>query len=739
MKRRIRRGIYRGISLIALPGAVHAQDTSNNHEQVETMPAEAGIETIVVTAERRASDVQKTPVSVTALGGDDLQASGIANVEALNGSVPGLSFSRTAGDAKIFIRGVGYDSIAPGGETRVAYYQDGIYQSRTQAALLGFYDVERIEVLRGPQGTLYGRNAIAGTINVISRDPTYATEGYVTGTVGTYGLFGAEGAIGGEIGGGIAGRLSFKTSDRGGYGENIGTGEDVGDEQVRAIRAKLRADASDSLTIRFEADYALEDDHSGGYRYIGPARPGLVPVGIAQGGAVPEDPQDSAGFGPKNRIEAYGAFIQADWDIAPGTAITSLTGYRHLEQFLQSNVDGTTEQTNRQYITEDSDTVSQEVRLSTEIGTIADLILGGYYFHETNEALNEVPFAGYLGGLPTSDLYEGYGTSGRVKTDAYAAFGQANIHLADALQLDLGLRYSSETKTITEAAQFDFTNPFEQGSLLAPFGTLTQRLKVDSLDPKATLSYEFAPRVFGYATFSRGFKSGGFNVGGLQPAFKPEKLTNYEVGLKADAFDRRVRANLSAFYYDYSQLQVNIVEGVQLVTKNAASAEVKGLEAEITLLPTDDLRITVNAAYLDATYKEFNDVDQVLAPGVVQDLSGNRLNNAPRYTVDASVGYTFHFPNDATLTPRVNGKWIDRLYFSQFNTPGLSQPSRFELNLFLDWEMPSQDFRVSAYVRNATDATYIVGSTYSTPFVGAPIVGQYGAPLTAGLVVTKNF
>lgn len=717
---------------------------------------ESGIADIVVTAERRSSSVQRTPIAISAVDSSTLRKSGISNLEGLGDRIPNLTFQRNNGDALIFIRGIGYNSIAPGNEARVALYADGVYQSRNQAALLGFYDVDRVEVLRGPQGTLYGRNAIAGTINILTRAPGSDLNGYFTGTVGDYGLIGTEGAIGGPLSSTVGARLSFRTVDRNGYGRNLSTGEDVNDERSRSVRAKMEFRPSAALTFRLSADYSKERDNSGGYRFAGRGNQSVVPVALALGGTVPSDKQDAAGFGPRQNLETYGFTGQADLELSDRTTITSLTGYRHFFASQQTNIDGSTAELSRMYITERSETITQELRLSQKIGAFADLILGGYLYHETNSASNQVPLKGSVlgptfgvGALVDPDVfYEFYGSFGRVKTDAQAVFAQASIHLTEKLELDIGARYSHEKKRIAEEQQLDILSPFvldnglnvafdpTQG--LLGLGRADQKTKASSFDPKITMSYQASAGLFVYATYSKGFKSGGFNIGNVQPAFRPEKLTNYEAGFKLDAFDRRLRLNLSAFNYDYKDLQESVAELVSLVTKNATSARVRGLEAELTARPVDAVTISLNGAYLDAKFKSFFDTDPSHPELGLQNLEGNRLPSAPQYQIGGQISYAIG-TGIGEIVPRVSATWFDKVYFTHFNTVEARQPARTLVNLYLGWTSPDARWSASAYIKNLTNDIYVSSLIVATTALGSPMPGQYGPPRTVGVNLTRSF
>jgi len=735
--RRWSSGLLLASTAVVSAAVCHPAFAQGDAQSAAPKEAGQGLEEIIVTAERRSESVQTTAIAISAVSGEALQERQVFNIESLSNQIPGVEFGRIAGDAKVYIRGVGYDSISPGGETRVALYSDNIYQARTQSGFLAFYDVDRVEVLRGPQGTLYGRNATGGAINIITREPTDILEGYVSGRVGNYGLIGTEGAVGGPLSESVSARLAFQTVDRNGFGTNISTGEEVNDEQKRNVRLKLKFEPSANFSVRLMADYGKEHDHSGGYRYIGAARPDFTPLTLAFGGTTPTDPQDSAGFGPRLFLETYGFSAEAKLALGPSTDIVSLTGYRHLIAKNESNFDTNTLELSKQFLVDRSDMFTQELRLSHSFGDFADILLGGYYYHEKSFAKNEIGLTGGVFGAPVFPLLEFYETRGDLKTEAYALFGEVRIHPVPQLTVTLGGRYSHEKKSLVESLEFDLVNPFDPDRF-NPAATVPNSQTESRFDPKITIDYEVNDDVFLYATFSRGFKAGGFNIGGLQDPFKPEVIKNYEAGIKADLFDRRLRANLAVFHYDYSNLQVNVVEGVALVTRNAAKAKVDGVELEMTALPVDGLRLAANVTYLDARYSDFESIDNLYPELGLQNLKGNRLNYSPEWKLNGEIGYTFE-TGIGNITPRFNVTWVDKIYFRQFNLDVMSQASRTNVDAFLGYESPDGLWSASAYVTNLTDDTYVAGATVSAGVVGFPILGQYGPPRTYGLSVTRRF
>lgn len=772
-----RSGIAASAVVFALAGAsaVKAQQAADD---AATEAQQSGLADIIVTAERRESKVQETPIAITALSGDALQRNQAVNIESFANSIPNVTFGKNTGSAKIFIRGVGLDAITPGADPRVAIYTDGIYQPRSQAAFTGLYDLERIEVLAGPQGTLYGRNATAGAINFISRDPGKEANGYASLTVGNYGQMRAEAAAGGPLSDSVGVRLAIQKSDREGYGKMIDTNLDVDDEDSIGLRGKIRFEPSSNFNATIIADYYKSHDHSTGLHVVDLA-PGHVPTPTTftfdpMDYVYASNPRDLAGTRPDSRLKSYGISLNANLDLSDFATLSSISGYRRFEQNAVYDADQTTFNGTPAPIRENSKSWSQELRLSGEVGFF-NFLVGGYYFREDAFAGIEPTLRGrlldvILGGngsgaayqtaigAPLSPLayYRGPGYGGDQTTKAWALFTQETINLTDNLGVDLGLRYSHERRLIDEYNEFDpvtQTTQLQQG-LYSPIPAFTTFLSQDvtytSLDPKVTVHYKPNQTTYLYATFSQGFKSGGFNAGFLSPPFRPEKLRSYEAGLKTDLFDRRFRANIAGFYYDYSNLQVNITEGIQLITRNAAKAALYGFEGQFTFLPVDDLRLNLNASYLHSEYKNYITPNPRLAgqgdPGVTLpatgqpafDLSGNQLAYAPKYKLDAEIAYTIR-SGAWEITPRGNVTYTSRTYFNQFEEAFVSQPAFTKFDVYLDIENKDWDMTLTAFVRNAGNKYYTTSGTVSSDFLGYQVVGAPGAPRTYGVTVIKRF
>jgi iron complex outermembrane recepter protein len=697
------------------------------------------LEEITVTAQHRDENLQKSAIAISAFSGTELQKEQIVSISSLTDVIPNVEFTQNQSNAGVFIRGIGLDSQSPGSDPRVAIYTDGIYSPRPLDALGSFYDIDRVEVLRGPQGTLYGRNATAGAMNIISREPGDSLNGYGTITVGDYNLVRIEGAVGGPISPTLSGRVAFQTVDRGGYGRNVSTRNDIDDDHERAVRAKLRYEPSSDFSLELEAYYRIENDHFGGYHYI-QNKPGFTPAIETFGlGYYFFDPttRDIGGRQPASTLEGRGISVTAIGKFA-GLELTSITGYKYSKTDFFADSDPSTCGCVPTDYTERSDSVSQELRLSKEFGPVR-ILLGGYFFHENNGAYTAAQINGLYFGL-TNALYQGSDFGGIENTTARACFANATVTFTDKLGIDLGVRYSSESRSLTEYDQFDLTRIYNPANpILVPGLAQEDQLSKtwSATNPKATIHYDFNDNLLSYFTYAVGFKSGGFNIGGLQPSFDPETLYDYEGGIKGQFFDRRLRANIAGFYYNYKNLQVDTVNENHFVTTNAAKAKLYGIEGEFTAIPIDNLRATLTLSWLHSEFIQYSTLDPGRPELGTINLAGNQLNYAPKYKVNAEVGYTFH-AHVGDITPRASVTWTDRVYFTPFDVPYVGQPAYAVGNMFIDFA-GDRGWLASLYVRNITNKYYLVEATFDSGFEGYPIAGVAGPPRTAGLSVTKRF
>jgi iron complex outermembrane receptor protein len=731
------------IALVTLAGI-----PSNSFAQSDGVSSRT-LEEVVVTAERRQVGLMDLPMSISAVTGDTLNEQGIVNFSQLVDTMPNVTYSAIAQIPRIFIRGVGLDALAPGADPRVAIYTDEVYNARVAGAFGTFFDLERVEVLRGPQGTLYGRNATAGAINIISKEPGDSLNGYFKGSLGNYGSVQAEGAVGGSISDNLSGRISFQTVDRDGYGSNIETGEDVDDESRHSVRAKLVWEPSENVVVKLTMDDTEQRDNGGGGFHFIQNVPGFLADGLRDGYVVPENPRDHAGVQPDFSLDNSGTSLQVDWELGENSTLTSITGYRDVHSYLIQTSDGTTSNYAPTSFEEKSEMTTQEFRWSGSLGSV-ETLLGAYYFTEDNSTLTLAPLHYRLFEIevPTTPTFlaQGFDAGGVQETKAHAFFAQGTIEVTEALSIDVGIRRSSETREATEHFQFDLGRLYAGSSTRNDFAnprfnpglpTADLKSKWSSTDGKLAANYTLSEDTLIYASFGTAFKSGGFNLGGLQSPFEPEDIESFEIGLKSTLMDGRMQLAMSAFHYDYTNLQVNYTVETQILTANAGAAEIDGFELEISAIPMDSLDLKLNISILDGKYTEYMTEDPGRPDLGMQDLSGNQLQYSPDLKIYGELGYHI-VTASGELVPRVTVNWTDDQYMSQYNHSYVAQDAYALVNLFLDYKSDSS-WLASLYVKNVADKLYTVAENQTSLFIGNQIFGQFGAPRTYGVSVTKSF
>lgn len=753
--------------LPVLTQAAHAQAIDNAlatstsaHQSGDTEGAaevpEGVIAEVMVTAEKRSTSLQRTPVSVTALSGEDLAKAQVRSLTDMNGLVPNFQMSETEGYAQITIRGIGITNFTPLADGAVAVNLNEVYVSRPIAQLAGMYDVSSIEVLRGPQGTLYGRNATAGSVNMATTRPTSEWSGNATLTGGNYGLLRAEGAVGGPIAGDtLLVRVAAFQEKRDGYGKNIVTGNDIDDKDAYGVRGTLVFKPVPEVTATLIGEYYKERSNGASLHYFGPAgllnlpgTLGIPPVSILLGGTTASDPQDIAnGADPKFRLRTSALTGILEWE-SDHFSVKSVSGYRDQDSYTFTPLDGASVYHSFYEAGEPAHQFSQELQAHYETDRL-HLTAGLYYFDEKDSAL---PSTGvfsntllFLSGAfpflppPSSNVLINFAqVGGTLRTKAKAAFAQGTYEVAPGLSVTAGIRFSRERKSFVQRNAFDFFTPYTPGIPAPPSVAFPPRT-FKATTPRFGVQYQVSPQTFLYATYAKGFKSGSFDPGVPgAPSFEPETLNDYEGGIKTTLLDNRLRANLSSFYYDYSNLQVLQIVGINLTTTNAASARVYGVEGEFTALPTDNLTIDLSMAYTHARYQTYMGADAArpLLLGSA-DFSGNTLNNAPDFR--AHLGGEYRLPlADGELSIRADGDYSSEAFFSAANLPLIGQKAFFKANASLRYTS-AKHWSVTGFVRNITNKTTRVSAVVNTPLVGNPVQGSYAPPRTFGLELGYEF
>jgi iron complex outermembrane receptor protein len=687
------------------------------------------IEEVTVTATKMgATNLQDTAMAISAFTADYLEKTGTSDVRDLVFGTPNLVIAQNGNSAQVYIRGIGSNNSFAGGETSSTVHLDGVYVARPGAVFFNFLDIERIEVLRGPQGTLYGRNSVGGTINVISRKPDTEFRAKVQGTIGNYNRRTLEGYVSGPIAGDrLSASLSAQRSERDGYFGNITTnGNDRGSEDNWSVRGQLRAQPTDSLELLLRADYLSDQGIPTQNQAL------LLPFFPVAGG--PENPTTASIRGDWHKVALNtpstfdrtlnGVSAELTYTISETMALKSLTAYRTAKTSSLSDTDATDLNRQTTGLTEDQNQLSQEFNLSGKVGR-ATYVAGLYYFDEHIET----------GGDGVYAIAANFKTrpTPTVDTKAIAVYGQFDYALSERVTVTAGLRYSDETK------DFDQLLNRVNGLTGAPLPGFPVRYLRDgeyqAWTPKLGLQFRASDDLMFFASATRGFKSGGFNFSSANAlhGYDPETLWSYEAGFKSEFAQRTIRLNGTAFYYDYKDLQVQafITPGVTDIT-NAADASVQGVELELLARPTDALSIGGSANWLDATYKNFP-----AAPitGGTFNASGKRLNSAPEYSFTAFGEYAAQLASSAGLTVRVEYSWKDRQYFTVVNDAIQTTPSYGLLNAHVSYTAPDGHWQVTAYGRNLTDDQYLVSTA---GFTAVPS-GTPGDPRTYGLRVSYSY
>ncbi len=714
---------------VALVGAVQAEERQAR-----------ALEEVVVTAQKKAEDLQDVAIAVTSYSGDDLLNFGVSGTQALQVTTPGLVFSNTGALSQPFLRGVGTRLALSGLEPSIAVYVDDRYNSRTTSAMFDFADIERVEVLKGPQGTLYGRNSTGGAIRIITKDVGDEFEGKITAGAGNFGYFNVNGSVNIPISETFGARISALTKQRDGYVDNLSDlgPSELDDQDYSAVRAKLRWDMSETATARLSVDYHDRDDTSGRDQ-IDLSPPGLA-TGIALGGISGQD-ADEVATAVGNLADDSNAFsAQLRFDIGMGSVdFASITTYYDFEQNWGIDADGTsTAVVDVPQQQEDAEEISQEFQLLSNNDGKFNWIVGANYFS------SEINYDGILDvGLPVTLSQSAV----FVDTEAWAVFGQATLDLTDRWSVTLGGRWSTEEKE----AQANIS-PLADVTIGAASLPFADDESWNEFTPKLTVEYN-ADSYLLYATLARGFKSGGFNhppVGNTP--LDPEILDMLEFGFKGDLANDRVRLNAALFFYDYADLQVTRAADGQaalLTTENAADAEVFGLDVDFTWLAGESLTVLGGFSILDSEYKEFDTVARVFNSVLTGDptafgtgnrffdAAGESLLRAPEFSAFLSAEYVVQARGGSVpmiLSYSYKGSY-DFDFVDDPLSSELTQDAYSVFNARVSYVPDSEKWSVAVWGNNLGDEEYFDDKVANA----SGLRGSYAPPRTYGVDVSFNF
>ncbi|MGN6357726.1 MAG: TonB-dependent receptor [Novosphingobium sp.] len=731
------------LSAVALAAPAFAADAAA--ETPAAADADAGSD-IIVTATRREESLQNVPLAVTAAEGETLAKLQLRTAFDAARIAPNTNAWGTESRQRPrwFIRGIGSNDASSNVVSPIAVYNDEVYLNHFSLQGFPLFDIERVEVLRGPGGTLWGKNTTGGAFSFVSRRPTDQAEGYLRATVGNYGARLFEGAFGGPISDGLNARASFLYDRRDGFTKNDVTGNDVGKVRDFAGRLQLQYKPNADLTILLSGHYRNFEGGNNAVYTIGTGAGGTDTYGYS----TPTDRKHVRyNYEDLAKVESAGGLARIDWDLGPVT-VTSITAYDSAERTELTDSDKTPNDVSRGYSATDVNQFSQELRLTSNGDGPFSWIAGAYYFHDK---LDSFGASATLPSAPAAATRAYYYTAYTQKTTSVALFGNATYRFNDNFSINGGLRYTWDTLSIdllsrraTAPITFgDTTNwwlPSTVTSPLSTFATQVDTQKWSSLGFEVRPELRLNDNILAYFRFARGYRSGNFQ-GNIAPpstlpnVIQPETVYSYELGLKTQLIDRKLTFNATAFYYDYKNIQTTVttlIAGPPASTVSQvrdAQGWVKGAEFELVATPLENLRLSANIGILDTLYTD-------LVNNGVQ-LAGNEFARAPHLTAYLGAEYRIPVGRHAILFG------TDWRYNSLFRLNALTQNNpEFDVqpywvgNIRVGAELLEGKLTGTFFINNVADVDYKI---HTLPASNGSYKRYLGEPRTYGFSLLAKF
>ena len=730
----------------ALPAPVLAQQ-----------PEVAALEGIVVTSRRMEESLQDVPGAVSAFSEQTIERIGAADSTGLQGLVPNLNIVQGRGSSNatnIYIRGVGQPDALQTFDPAVGFYVDDVYYSRIRGTQLDLFDIERIEVLRGPQGTLYGKNTIGGALKVITRRPSQERQTMLQATAGNYGQLEGRISVSGPLGESLAGGVSLFSAQRNGYVTNPTTGAKYNDRDVQAGRVALSWKPSENVAVDWSADYADEDNAL----VLGQPINTLttlfgVPILVLPAN-VPEfrfTATPTPGLPNSTKLTHQGTALNVAWEVSEALTLRSITAYRELESTDYIDIDATVIETGDVLVDVDQDQISQEFQANYVWERLS--FVGGLYYLRENVESHQEAYA--------DDLFTGPGgftflrtIDDDLETTNWAAYANLTYAVTDRFNVTAGVRYTNEKKDYARTTSTFSNFP---GVTADPAFAFTIDDTWTDVSPMASVDFRATDHVLFYGRAARGFKSGGFNGRannpGEQAPYEPEEMTSYEVGLKSDWMDDSVRLNLAIFKNDYTDFQARVsgltvdpgtgLPSPELTVLNAGSLDISGAELEFAYRPSRAALLDVQIGYLDAKYGSFADARFTSYGG---SRAFQRPAFSPEWTSRFGASYEFDMAEMGTVRFAGSARSRSRMALSVDNTPvnsnveieGLFQDDYWVFDGSVLWTSRSGKLSAGLYGRNLLNEVYRTdGQEFSS--VGNIRTVYYGPPKTFSFVVTGRF
>jgi len=680
---------------LATPAVAQTAPTTPTTPAAST--SDDSLEEITVTAQRQSESLQQVPIAVSAASADQLQARGMTDTRSLAMSVPNLDLPENGVSVTPFLRGVGSNQSNPNDEPSVATYVDGVYMPSPTGDIFSYNNIQRIEVLKGPQGTLFGRNATGGVIQIVTRDPQQQAEFIGSAGYGNYNttvasLYGTTG-----LAPNLAADLAVVyNANHDGYGRDIFRNTDIMLRDELAARSKILWTPGENTEFRLSLDYSRLNSTGTDYQLAQGA------TGVDGVTTYPGRRRTDTNWANVGNNETYGTSLRWDQDLGFARFV-SISAYRHVVGDFHLDQDATPTPFVNAIINQFARDYSQEFQLLSPRGSTLTWLLGAYYFN-ANFAYDPLTIEGLAAAPATEqDVF------GKQHTESRSGYGQITAPVLPDTNLTVGLRYTSEHQSTDAQAVAD-------GTVVLPYGTpgIAQSQNFDKLTWRLALDHRFAPNTLGYISYNRGIKSGGFNMlNPGTPGYRPEVLDAYEIGLKNEFFDRTVRLNMAVFYYDYKDIQIfNITAGGAVFTQNAAAATLYGFDADLDWRLSSRLTISAGLGLLHSEYTNFPNALYLPAsfggPTAVKSASGNELVNAPDANANLSVDYLI-----PTSFGDVRFVGAASYHASSYVSPDnrLQIPAYTVVNTTLGWTAPSGHWGLQLWVKNLLDQDYYANRT----------------------------
>ncbi len=708
------------------------------------------LQDITVTATKTgATPLQITPITITTFDADLLTNEGINNITDLRTMVPNVSFSQVSTRGQLFIRGVGTNNVYPGSDPSSTVHIDGVYMARPFHLFSDlFLDTESIEILRGPQGTLYGMNSIGGTVNIKTTIPTQEFKSTALVDYATFNTVKTAANISGGITDELAAGLSWFYAGSDGYVDNISPfGEDpLNYYDDYGFKGTINWSLSDNIDVIMRANI-IESDTSGvAYKPTYITNTGM-PVTTLQfgieGETFPEKISDFYTLNIPNDISndqrSHGFSTTINWDISKTIQFTSITAQSRLQDEFIQDVDGTEYDELYVRITDYQEQINQEFNLSGKSDRLS-WVGGLFYFHERNGFNNNLGinaagrFLHAQGLLPFPDFHT-IVENMKVSNDTYAAFFQNNYLIDESWSLTSGIRYTHVKKRIT-GSQYDLSEDITLGGF-----SVDNNNSWNAWTPKLSIEYLFNDDIFAYSTISRGFKAGGYNsTAGYQAAFDPEFINAYEIGLKSQLFDNHLRFNSSLFYNDYKDYQVQAFRLAgspptpSVVVENAPKTTIQGMEIETNWVTNSHWQWDTAFSWLDGQYKQFTNT-RTGAPTEEINVKGNQIISSPKFTISLT-GHYYQPIQYGEIHYLLQYYWQDKEYYTTLNDPGIKQDSYHIVNASIGFSSHDEQWNIIAYINNLTNEEYTVGAFDSSSLGVAKVITP---PRTVGLRIIYHY